>query len=682
MPKESFPISQITAIPLNSWGMRLPLSWIQLHLPVKETPEEIAEKLTQLGIEVDKIHDEGGEKVFEISLTPNLGHAWCMLGVVRELKAVVDAPFIPPVIQHLPPKGDTPFGLDLTVHHTVPLYSARRVKGIRSKESPSWLKKRLEQCGLQPISLIVDVMNFVMMELGQPLHAFDAKEIVKGVDVRFAKVGETFTALDGKSYTFLPHHLVIADQEKVLALAGVIGAEKGSVTPETTEIIIEAAHFNPSVVRKQAKELGLSTEASKRFERGIDPLGVTASLDRAVMLLEEIAGTEGLSETVKIEHIAFQPKKIVCRLARIESMLGLHLGVDQVGNIFKSLDMKFTWDGKEAFTVVPPSYRNDVNEEIDLIEEVAKIFGLENLPNAPVFLLEREARKNLLSLGLQEWMCCDLIDPKKLSLILNRNEMPGEPVHVVNPSSVELSVLRPSLLPGLLMCALHNYDKGNHDLSSFEVGKIHFKRDGQMKEELMAAVLMTGQRHPKSWAAAEEGIDFFDLKGVSEAFFEGMNLPEVTYKPHNHSLFHPERQAAMMVGECLLGVLGEVHPAILRQLDYPHRIYLMELSLHELYPLQKSRERMTPLPVFPSSTRDLTLTLDKSISYEQLEKAILKARPPHLESFSLKSIFTSDKLGADKQNVTFHFIYRGKEDTLPQEVVDREHQSLVAAVKF
>ncbi len=672
--------------------MRLPLSWIRLHLPFKETPAILAEKLTQLGIEVDKIHDENGELVFEISLTPNLGHAWCMVGVARELKAVVDAPFTPPAIVPLSPKGDTPFALDLTVHHSVPLYSARRVRGIKKTESPAWLKKTLEQCGLQSIDLVVDVMNFVMMELGQPLHAFDAKEIVKGIDVRFAKEGENFTALDGKSYKLLPHHLVIADQEKVLALAGVIGAEKGSVTPDTTDIIIEAAHFNPSVVRKQARELGLSTEASKRFERGIDHQGVIDALDRAVMLLEEIAGTSGLSEIAKIEHTVYQPKKITCRLARIESILGLHLGVEQVGDIFKRLDMAYTWDGKGTFTVIPPSYRNDVNEEIDLIEEVAKIFGLENLPkkeaqfslstvpDAPIFLLEREARKNLLSLGLQEWMCCDLIDPKKLSLILNKEEMPGEPVHVVNPSSIELSVLRPSLLPGLLMCALHNFDKGNHDLSSFEVGKIHFKREEQMKEELMAAVLLTGNRHPESWSSTKEEVDFFDVKGVAEAFFEGMNVPGVMYKPHDHSLFHPGRQAAMMAGDRLLGVIGEVHPNILRKLDYPHRVYLMELSLHELYPLQKARERMSPLPVFPSSTRDWTVTLDKKVSYDQIEKAIEKAKPSHLESFDLKAIFVSEKLGADKQNVTLHFVYRGKDETLPQEVVDKEHAALLESL--
>lgn len=669
--------------------MRLPFSWIRLHLPAKETPEIVAEKLTQLGIEVDKIHEEGGEKVFEISLTPNLGHAWCMLGVTRELKALVDVPFTPPAIVSLPPKGGLPFELSLKVREDVPFYAARRVSGLKNGESPTWLKKTLEQCGLQSINLIVDVMNYVMMELGQPLHAFDASYIKNGIDVRFATKGENFVALDGKTYELSPHHLIIADQEKVLALAGVIGGEVGSVSLGTTDIIIEAAHFNPSVVRKQAKELGFSTEASKRFERGIDPQGVENALDRAVMLLEEIVGTKGLSDIVKVEHTPYRPKKIHCRLSRIESLLGLHLGVEQVGDIFKRLDMAYSWDGKDTFVVTPPSFRNDINEEIDLVEEVAKIFGLQNLPkkearfslstvpHAPIFLLEREARQNLLGLGLQEWMCCDLIDPKKLALILNKEEMPGEPIHVVNPSSVELSVLRPSLLPGLMMCALHNYDKGNHDLACFEVGKIHFKRDEHMKEELMAAVLLSGHRFEENWSTTKEEVDFYDIKGIAEGLLSGMNVSEVTFKPHHHSLLHPGRQAAIMSGERLLGVLGEVHPSLLRKLDYPQRMYVLELSLHELYPLQKLRARMSPLPVFPSSTRDWTITLDKGISFETMEKAIQRLRPPHLESFDLKAIFVSDKLGADKQNVTFHFVYRGKEETLPQEVVDQEHNGLV-----
>jgi phenylalanyl-tRNA synthetase beta chain len=672
--------------------MRLPLSWIKLHLPLDETPEKIGEKLTSLGLEVDKIIPEGDEVIFEISLTPNLGHDLSLLGVLRELKAVSDAPFYPPKIVSTPAIGGVPLGLELIVDKSVPLYCCRRVAGIKNGESPDWLKKRLEGCDLQPKHLIVDVMNYVMMELGQPLHAFDAKEIRGKIIVRNAKEGEKFLALDGKEYTLKPHHQVIADEEKVLALAGILGGEKGSVTPETTDIVIEAAHFDPKLVRKASKELSISTEASRRFERGIDHLGVIRGLDRAVMLLEEITGFQGLSEVVKVEYLPFAPRVIPCRLARVEAILGIHLGVDEVSSIWKRLDMPFVWDKVGTFQVTAPSYRNDLKEEIDLIEEVARIWGLDNLPkkiaqfsfstldHAPIFLLEREARKNLLSLGLQEWICCDLIDPRKLGIILNQEELPGGLLKVINPSSEEQSVLRPSLLPGLLVCAKHNYDLGNHNLQAFEIGKIHFKAGEQPKEELMASILLTGKRGAESWTEKNEEVDFFDLKGAVEAFLEGMDVRGINFRPHHHSLFHPGRQAALYFGDRLLGVMGEVHPKILRAIDLPHRVYLVELSVHELHPLQKRREKMDPLPQFPSSSRDWTVTVGKTLSFETLQKEIEKKKPLHLETFSLKDIFTSEKLGAEKQNLTFHFVYRGIEETLPQEVIEKEHATLIEAL--
>lgn len=669
--------------------MKVPAQWLKEYIDLNLSSGEISDLLTSLGLEVDGVEQTSFGEVYEISFTPNLGHCMNMVGIARELSAATNQPFKMPKISLK--EGEEPVDRAIQVKVEAPekcqRYACRTVQNVTVKPSPQWLQDKLEAAGIRSINNIVDVTNFVLLETGQPLHAFDADKLAKHeIIVREAKEGEQFTTLDGKERDLKKGDLLICDGEKSVAIAGVMGGQNSEVTDTTRNVVIESASFQPASIRRTSKHLALQTDSSKRFERSCDPNGVLYALDRAAQLMQETGGGVILKGVIDQKTREFHGKQIPCRLSRVNGLLGTHLSLNEIEELLKRLGFTSTWDGKETLLVTAPTYRADVTGEIDLIEEVARIYGYDNIekgevkyqgtrmPHHPMYLFESKIRSRLLSEGLQEFLTCDLIGPSLMEMV---QENASEAIHVLNPVSIEQSVLRTSLLPGLLQAIKYNWDHQNGSISAFEVGKIHFKSHENYKEQSVAAIILIGKKTPYHFDPKPQDVDFFDLKGIVENLLSELGVEGYTFKVDMLPNFHSGRQAAIYVNDLKIGSFGEIHPSIQRKLDVPQRILFAELNLHDLYPLQKKVVKMEKVAIYPASERDWTVTLPEATPIETLLNALRSVPSPYLESVSLIDIYRNPKLGENVKNVTFNFVYRDPHKTIEQETVEQEHQRII-----
>ncbi len=370
-----------------------------------------------------------------------------------------------------------------------------------------------------------------------------------------------------------------------------MGGLCSEVDDNTRNVLLEAAYFDPATIRRTAKALGFTTEASKRFEKGVDPNGVIAALDRATFLLHEIAGGDIAKGFIDVHTTDFPEKKISCRLSRVNALIGENLSVSDVEGVFRRLGFPNNWDGQDAFFVRIPTYRVDIHGEVDLIEEVARVYGYQNivrkpgryhsseLRHAPIFMFERQARQRLITQGLQEFITCDLIGPSALNVLQSVVQDDPSQVRVLNPTSVEQSILRQSLLPGMLQAVKHNHDRKTQSLGAFEVGRIHLREGDKYIEQSVVGIILTGKSRPVHWEQTSGPFDFYDLKGIVEDFLDGLGIPRASYAVSKLNTFHPGRQANIFVNGIDVGGMGEVHPDVLRRLDIPQRILFAELNL-------------------------------------------------------------------------------------------------------
>lgn len=637
------------------------------------------------------------EVVFEIALTPNLNYASSVFGVARELSSILGIPLKKVPLKF--PVEETNVSEEAKViveaKKNAPRYMGRLVKDVRLGASPVWMQNRLLKAGFRPINNVVDITNYVLFERGHPLHAFDFDKICdKTLYVREAKENESLITLDGKERKLTAEDVVIADSNKVLAIAGVMGANNSEVGESTTSVFLEAAYFDPVAVRKTSKRQGLLTEASRRFERGADPNALEEALDRACFLLNSLAGGKVFKETLDISNKDFAPKIIRCGIPRVNEILGLQLSLSEVETLLRRLNFKTKAEG-EALLVQVPTYRSDISQEIDLIEEVARLYGYENIrvsasmpkwrgslkENAIGFDFERLIRKILLSQGLQEFLTCDLIGPK-LKEIAEEALMPSEvEVSVLNPTSIEQSILRTSLMPGLLQVVKFNYDRQIFDIDGFEVGRIHFKDGASFREESMAAIVLMGKERPVEWEEKPVSVNFYDLKGVIENLFDTLGIKDAKFQNQKLKPFHDGRQASVFVGELKVGALGEVHPSILRKLNVSEPIYFAEFNLADLYRVSNLVPKIKEIPLYPTSERDWTLTLNDDVPFDYILDLITSVPSTLLESCQLVNVWKGSKLGAGLKNLTFRFVYRDRSKTLSQEEVDKEHTRICDAVR-
>ena len=630
------------------------------------------------------------DPVFDISLTPNLGHVLSILGVARELAAYYKTVAKRPAV-HVKETGHKKMVVEVSDQKLCPRYACRIMTQIKVGPSPEWLQKRLVACGLRPINNVVDVSNLVMWECGQPLHIFDLDKIEGKIIVSAAQSPVTLQTLDEKNREIPPQTILIQDAEKPLAIAGIMGGLFSSATEKTTNILIESASFDASSIRRSSRLLDLKTDGSYRHERGIDVASTVHALDRAAQLIQELAGGD-IHPLVDIKEHAFNRRMIPCRLSRLHQMIGFPFSLSEATSLFERLEMHVKATSEDVLEVSIPTYRNDLQKEIDLVEEAARLYGYNNIPrkapvytgstlaDTPLYGLETNVRNLLLEQGLQECVTCDLISPALSELTMEKGLSENSTIHVLHPRSMDQSVLRTSLMGGLLQVVKHNINHQVETLAAFEVGRIHFREKNELLEASCAAILLTGKSRQHHFDRKPQDFDFFDLKGMAENLCDALRIARYSFEPtHLHTL-HPWRQAKIKSGDITLGVIGEIHPQLLLKLDIQQRVYFAELNLNDILAVKKKGKVFSELAAFPSSERDWTVTLKENIPIAQIAQAIERTKSPYLEHFYLLDLYTSDQLGKDRKNATFRLCYRDPSKTMAFEVVEQEHQKLTHSV--
>ncbi|WP_409344742.1 phenylalanine--tRNA ligase subunit beta [Paenibacillus sp. MBLB4367] len=677
----------------------------ELGLNDKLLPKEIQEGIlvlpedTQVGLSIlDVLAID--DHVLELDLTPNRSDCLSMLGAAYEIAAIlgreVKLPSTDAGLRTSASKAADAVSVTISAPEACSHYSARLLEGVTIGLAPLWMQNRLMAAGIRPINNIVDITNYVMLEYGQPLHAFDANKLEGGrIEVRFAREGETIVSLDDAERKLEPHMLVIADGAKPVAIAGVMGGANSEVSEGTSSILLESAKFAGSTVRKTSRQLGLRSESSARFEKEVNPEGVLAALNRAASLICEYGGAkaaEGIVEAVAERHTQVRVK---LTLTKVNGYLGTSLSLDEVKAIFDRLNFAYDAEGAETLVVHVPSRRGDISRDVDLIEEVARLHGYDNIPTSLMsgvttpgaLTKEQKVRRTVRSLltesGLHEVVAYSFTHPQQIVQFPGRYP-DAKPVALALPMSEERSALRTSLVPHLLDTAVYNRNRSNDDIAVFEIGKVFVSREESLtklpEERLLLSILWTGNRRGTHWTGKAEKVDFFDAKGVLEKLFGYLGV-NVSYSASSEQDgFHPGRTAVLSIGETQIGTLGQLHPELQQAKDLDDT-YVCELELDTLSGFVSFDIAYRTLPRFPASTRDIAVVVDRGVAVGSLEAAVREVAGSLLESIQVFDIYTGERLGADKKSVALALVYRHPERTLNDEEVADLHGRAVAALE-
>ncbi|MGQ9470961.1 MAG: phenylalanine--tRNA ligase subunit beta [Candidatus Aminicenantales bacterium] len=661
--------------------MRISYDWLQDFIELKNSPAELVKLLNRLGLMVEKVEEVEGDFVFEVETYVNrpdtLGH----LGIAREVAAALGEKLSLKSwpVREISTPTSTVLKIEVLDPKLCPRYCGAVVKGVKVGPSPSWLQRRLAAVGLRPINNVVDVTNYVLMATGHPIHAFDLNRLSgPRVVVRRAKKGETLRILGGQLIELNSDDLVIADEEKPVALAGIIGGEDSAVTESTRDVFIESACFNPVSVRRTRQEKGLDTDASYRFERGADISFPPEAARIAVSLLCEFGGkaTQGV---IDIYPEPFKPREVLLRLSRVRELLGMEVSPDFIQSLFASLGFEGQRPNQTVFLFQVPSFRVDIEREIDLIEEVARFYGYDCIPSVipPIKVIEKapnrqhaqikKLRQVLFHQGFDEVLNFSFSDARREALCSSGKQSIG----LSNPLSTRNALLRTSLMTGLLETVSRNQKRGAAGVHIFEIGNIYYWEDDSPAEKLFLGLATAGECGPPHWSGQSKRADFFHLKGTCELL-----LTELRYEPFS---FHRAEQAIYENGYCLaleiksdvVGFIGKIKPEILAAFEIEGEVWGAEINLALLLAKQPRPLSYVPVGRFPAIIRDISFVVSDEIPYEEIRRSLDNLNLPYLESMELVDRFTSSQLGAGKVSLTLRFTYRHPNRTLLAEEVDR-----------
>lgn len=630
--------------------------------------------------------------VFEIGITPNRPDGLSHIGVARDLSALLNRPLKKKdsTILRDPEKIGDMVAIEIEDLENCPRYSAVVVKGVTIGESPDWMKSRLKMAGMRPINNIVDITNYIMLELGQPLHAFDLDNLSGSkIVVKRSKNGSKFTTLDSVERELKDSVLMICDGEKEVAIAGIMGGENSEVHAKTKNILIESAYFNPTSVRKSARYLGLSTEASYRFERGTNHEGTMNAALKAAGLMEKFAGGKVLSGEIDVVSETLTTKTVELRYARIEKILGYPVKEEAVRSILGNLEFRITKVNSEKITVEVPGFRPDVEREIDLIEEIARINGYDNIPpvervtsplESSVDYMEtlNSLRAKMIGFGFNEIMNNSL-QPFDVS------KETGDPVVLLNPLNAEMSVLRTSLIQGALDTVRRNINNGERDLKLFETGhvinKVGEKIEGfeNIREESALAIILTGKASHKTWSSEERYFDVFDLKGYLKSLLETyLDTKKLSFEYHTDERGIYDYSVDIFAGEEKLGTFGKVTDRFAAKYDIKQVVFCGELFVNCIQRNSDKLRKYVPLLKYPKIVRDMAFVFDANINYGDISGFIRKNSSSLLKSVDLFDRYENEKvLGEGKVSLAFTLEFFNTERTLTEEEVEKEFSGLI-----
>ncbi|MFQ5996948.1 MAG: phenylalanine--tRNA ligase subunit beta [Dehalococcoidales bacterium] len=633
-----------------------------------------------------------GDVIFDLDVTPNRPDCLCVIGIAQEVAALTGQSPHPPEVSYeeAEPPIDQQIAVEIVDPDLCSRYCASLITGVRIAESPPWLQQRLLACGMRPINNIVDVTNYVMLELGQPLHAFDYEKIkAKKIIVRRATNSEIIVSLDGVERTLSPDMLVIADAERAVAIAGVMGGANSEVTDDTTAILLEAANFNPASIHYTSRQLALPSEASMRFERGIRAELTVPALKRATQLMMQLAGGQAAKGVADVYPGKREPEPILLSADKVKQVLGVEFKLDQIVNTLTSLGFICQpADSASEVWVTAPYWRSDIQQVVDLIEEVARIIGYDKIPTTmlseplpqqnpePILSLKRKIRDNLVGFGFQEVITYSLTSLEMLTkLTPEAHPIAPTPLRLANPMTAEQEYLRTTLRANLLAILAANRRHEEGGIRLFELGKIYLPQPKDLPDEPeVLCGLLSGARVEKSWQGDSDLFDFFDAKGVVEGLLSRLGIA-VSFEHSDDGSFHPVKQAAIVVNHNRLGVIGELHPKVAEAFDIVETPYLFEINVTQLLPFTIDHKMFQPIPRFPATVRDIALIVDTSLSHQQVLDII--------KSFSLVSqvaifdVYSGAQVPAGKKSLAYRITYQSPTHTLTDEEVNKVQQQIL-----
>lgn len=628
------------------------------------------------------------QMTFEI--TPNRGDSMSAIGIARDLAALGNTKLKYPEVKinEVDDKAADQVAIKIEDTEGCPRYAARVIRNVKIGESPAWMKTRLRACGMRPISNLVDITNYVMMETGHPLHAFDfdrfgSKEVV----VRKAKAKEKFSTLDGNEHELAADQTMITNGKEPVAAGGVMGGLNSEVADSTTNILLEAAYFNPGMIRRSRRHLGLVTESSMRFEKGADPNNVEYAINRAAYLLQELCGGEVLSGIVDCYPNKIEPKVVQLRPARCNKILGSDFSDDQVEKALTGLEYEVKKG--EPWQVTVPTYRTDVEREIDLIEEVGRIIGYDNIPEAvsnvgPLYQpiheddwMKSEVSRELRAAGFDEIVNHGLVDSREAALLTPEIEN----VRISNPSSEDLNAMRTSLMHSCLKIVAHNIAFRSLDLRLFELGKVYFQPDADdnwvEEERLMVAI--TGSSR-KSWRDNSRPFDFYDLLGGIEHLRCHFKWPDLTFKAAKYPFFTDKIAFDLEIAGGKVGWLGEIDRKILAKFEIKQPLFVAELSLNPLIKASNRIVAFAELPIYPAAPRDLAMVVDQTVRAGDIVSKVKKTAGPLAESVEIFDLYMGKQIEQGKKSIAISINYRSRERNLASEEVDAMQADVIAAL--
>jgi len=637
------------------------------------------------------------DTIFEIGLTPNRSDCLSVIGIARDIAAKLNLKLKYPqcTLVEGPEKVDSVIGVTVENTELCPRYAARYISGCQIASSPEWLVKRLNDIGIRSINNVVDVTNLIMMESGQPLHAFDCDRLSGNrIVVRTAEDGEQFTTLDNQQRVLNSGDLVICDAERPVALAGVMGGLNSEIESTTTSILLESAFFKPAAIRKTSKRLGLHTESSHRFERGIDIDGVGRALDRAASLIVELAGGVLANGSLDVYPGKSDRGAIMFRPEKANELIGIDLERDVIIDILTRLECRVSQCADGSVAVIPPHYRIDIEREIDLIEEIARLNGYDKIPaTMPIARVisdrptphqetERRVRDLLVNNGMTEIINFSFTAPDAVGKLLLSDDDPRRiAIKLANPLVDEQSVMRTTLLPGLLETISKNMNFRSLDLKLFEIRRVYFPSDGEImpREPLCIVGAVTGSRDGDGWSRPSEPVDFFDAKGIVETVLDVLDVGGVSWVTEKtESYYHPGKSCRVFAGREQIGSVGELHPLVQKNFEIEKPVFCFELNFEKLVQLSRNKKTITAPSRFPDSTRDIAMLIPEELAAVKIVECIRAEKSKEIEHVQIFDVYRGKGVPEGYKSIAVRIRYRSFERTLAEEEIATLHKKIVA----